>query len=103
MAVNNDSLKSAFALAEINKIMASIGYVRYIISYIGIFLISGVIFGVALIILSIILAVLGITVGDVNINLIGTIVVNFVLFFIVAPYLSLFQNRCAGLIYNLGS
>ena len=53
--------------------------------------------------LSFVLAILGITVGGTYINLIGTIIINFVLLFIVAPYLSLFQARCGGLIYNLGS
>ena len=28
------------------------------------------------------------------VNLIGTIIFNFVLFFLVAPYLTMFQNRC---------
>lgn len=103
MAVNDDSLKSAFALSELNKIMASIGYVRYIVSYLGIFLISHIIFFAVFFIISFVLAILGITVGGTYINLIGTIIINFVLLFIVAPYLSLFQARCGGLIYNLGS
>lgn len=103
MAVNGDSLKSAFALSEINDIISSIGYLRYIIFYIGVSLIYCSIFIVVFLILSFILAILGITVGAGYISLIGTIILNFVLFFIVSPYLSLFQNRCAGLVYNLGS
>ena len=103
MAVNGDSFKSAFALSEINSIMASIGYLRYIIFYVGLLLISCSIFVVVFLILSFILAILGITVGGVYISLIGTILINLVLLFIVSPYLSLFQNRCAGLVYNLGS
>ena len=55
MAVNGDSLKSAFALSEINAIMASIGYLRYIIFYIGISLIYCSIFVVVFLILSFIL------------------------------------------------
>lgn len=103
MAANGDSLKSAFALSEINKIMASIGYARYIISYLGIFLISLIIFLAIFFIITFVLAILGIAVGGVYIGLIGTIIMNFVLLFVVAPYLSLFQTRCAGLIYSLGS
>ncbi len=103
MAANDGSLKSAFALSEINKIMASIGYVRYILTYLGIVIISSMVFLAVFIILTIILGILGITVGTLYAGLIGTIVMNLVLLFIVLPYLSLFQNRCAGLIYNIGS
>ena len=103
MAANDDSLKSAFALSEINKIMASIGYVRYIVTYLGIFIISAMIFVTVFLILTFIFGILGITVGNLYIGLIGTIIMNLVLLFIVSPYLSLFQNRCAGLIYNIGS
>lgn len=103
MVANDDSLKSAFALSEINKIMSSIGYVRYILTYLGILIISGMVFITVFLILSVILAILGITVGTVYIGVIGTIIMNLVLLFIVSPYLSLFQTRCAGLIYNIGS
>ena len=103
MAANDDSLKSAFALSEINKIMSSIGYVRYILTYLGILIISGMVFITVFLILSVILAILGITIGTVYIGVIGTIIMNLVLLFIVSPYLSLFQTRCAGLIYNIGS
>jgi hypothetical protein len=83
--------------------MSSIGYVRYILTYLGILIISGMVFITVFLILSVILAILGITVGTVYIGVIGTIIMNLVLLFIVSPYLSLFQTRCAGLIYNIGS
>ena len=109
MAVNDDSLKSAFALSEINGIMASIGYGRYILTYIGIVLIYIVILMIVTIVLSIIFGLLGIATSFISlngvgaVNVIGTIIFNFVLFFLVAPFLTMFQNRCIGLIYNLGS
>ena len=109
MAANDDSLKSAFALSEINGIMASIGYGRYILTYIGIVLIYIVILMIVTIVLSIIFGLLGIATSFISlngvgaVNLIGTIIFNFVLFFLVTPYLTMFQNRCIGLIYNLGS
>ncbi len=109
MAANDDSLKSAFEFSEINGIMASIGYGRYILTYAGIVVIYIAILMIVTILLSIIFAVLGIATSFISLNgvgtvsLIGTIIFNFVLFFLVAPYLTMFQNRCIGLIYNLGS
>ena len=109
MAVNDDSLNSAFEFSKINNIMASIGYGRYILTYIGILLIYLAILVVVIIILSIIFGLLGIATSFISlngvgaVNVIGTIIFNFVLFFLVAPFLTMFQNRCIGLIYNLGS
>lgn len=109
MAANDDSLNSAFEFSKINNIMASIGYGRYILTYIGILLIYLAILVVVIIILSIIFGLLGIATSFISlngvgaVNVIGTIIFNFVLFFLVAPFLTMFQNRCIGLIYNLGS
>ena len=109
MAVNDDSLNSAFEFSKINNIMASIGYGRYILTYIGILLIYLAILVVVIIILSIIFGLLGIATSFISlngvgaVNVIGTIIFNFVLFFLVAPFLTMFRNRCIGLIYNLGS
>ena len=109
MAVNDDSLNSAFEFSKINNIMASIGYGRYILTYIGILLIYLAILVVVIIILSIIFGLLGIATSFISlngvgaVNVIGTIIFNFVLFFLVAPFLTMFQSRCIGLIYNLGS
>lgn len=109
MARNDDSLKSAFAFSEIANIMASIGYFRYFLAYIGIVIISFIVVFVVAIILGIVFAFLGIATSGISANGLGTvsavgsILINFVMFFIVMPYLSMFQNRCIGLIYNLGS
>lgn len=102
MATNGDSLKSAFAVSEINKVMASIGYVRYIISYLGILLVSVTIFIVIFVMLSFVVALFDMAVPTVYGNFIGSLLMKLVLLFIVSPYLSLFQTRCAGLIYNIG-
>ena len=89
--------------------MASIGYLKFILTYIGVVLISTVIFAVVALIISFIFGLLGVatlsfsTQGVGVVSIIGTIIFNFVLFFLVAPYLSMFKNRCQGLIYTLGS
>lgn len=109
MAANDDSLSAAFAFSDIFKAMASIGYLKFILTYIGVVLISTVIFAVVALIISFIFGLLGVatlsfsTQGVGVVSLIGTIIFNFVLFFLVAPYLSMFKNRCQGLIYTLGS
>ena len=109
MAANDDSLSAAFAFSDIFNVMASIGYLKFILAYIGVALISTVIFAVVAIIIVFIFGLLGIASLSISgqgvgvVGLIGTIIFNFVLFFLVAPYLSLFKNRCQGLIYTLGS
>jgi hypothetical protein len=109
MASNDDSLKSAFELSNINKIMSSIGYGRYILFYIGVIIISVVIFAVVFLILTILLVLLGIASANISVaslgavSAFGTIITTFVISFLVAPYLTMFQNRCVGLIYSLGS
>ena len=109
MASNDDSFKSAFAFSDINNVMSSIGYGGYILTYCGVVLISIVIFFVAAIIISILFMILGIaslsisTSGFGAISSFGTIIFNFVMLFLVAPYLTLFQHRCQGLLYGLGS
>lgn len=109
MAANDDSLKSAFALSDLLGIISSIGYGRYILNYIGVNLITIVVLIVVLLILSLIFAFLGIASISISangfsaINMLGTIIMNFVLFFLVMPYMVMFQNRSMGLVYSLGS
>ena len=109
MAENNDSLKSAFAIGELKEIMSFIGYGRYILSYLGIVLISvGTVIVVTLII-GLIFEMLGIaalsisTGGFGQFTQLGMFIANIILLFLVHPYLSIFQNRSRGLIYNLRS
>lgn len=109
MASNNDSLKSAFAIGELKEIMSFIGYGRYILSYIGILLISIAMIIIVTLIIGIIFAICDIaalslsTAGFAAITSLGMLVTQIVLLFVVSPYLALFQNRCQGLIYNLRS
>ncbi|MBQ9026672.1 MAG: DUF4013 domain-containing protein [Methanobrevibacter sp.] len=107
MATNDDSLKSAFAFGEINNVISSIGYGRYVLNYIGVALISFVIFAVVIFILSFIFAILGIATinifgGSGAVSTLASLIMNLVLFFLIMPYLSVFQSRCSGLIYSLG-
>ena len=109
MAMNDDSLSSAFSISDLNNIMSSIGYGRYILTYVGIALISVVVVFVVIAILIVIFGILGVATisvfssGASTFSLISTIIINVILSFIVLPYLSLFQSRCVGLIYNLRS
>ena len=106
MAENDGSLKSAFAFSDLFNIISSIGFVRYIAAFIGIALISFIVIIVVAFLVGLLFAVLGIAVSSIPsgvgaVNLVGTIFVNCVIFFIVSPYLSMFNKRCQGLIYNL--
>lgn len=109
MAANDDSLKSAFELSNINSIMSSIGYGSYFLFYIGLVIIGVVIFFVVLLILIALFAILGIATVSISVeglgavSAIGSIITNFVISFVVFPYLAMFQSRSIGLIYNLGS
>lgn len=110
MASNDDSLKSAFAIGEIKEIMSFVGYGRYILSYIGILIISLAVLVVVTLVIGIIFAVFDIaalsfsTAGFsavATLGIIGGTITHLIILFLVSPYLSLFQNRCQGLIYNL--
>ncbi len=104
MAANNDSLKSAFEISKIKEIMSFIGYGRYLLAYLGILLITVAVFVVITLIIGLIFGALGIAAGSLfttSVGFVGMLITNIVMLFIVAPYMSLFQNRCQGLIYNL--
>ena len=112
MAANNDSLKSAFAISELKEIMSFIGYGKYILSYIGILIITLAVYIVVTLIIGIIFAVfdiaaLSLFTGGLDaiaqIGFIGALITHIVILFLVSPYMVLFQNRCQGLIYNLRS
>lgn len=108
MAANNDSLKSAFAVGELKEIMSFIGYGRYILSYLGIVLISLGTVIVVTFIIALLFSVFGIAAVSLSgglgqITQLGAFITNIILLFLVRPYLSIFQNRSQGLIYNLRS
>ena len=98
MAANDDSISAAFAFSDIIDIMGSIGYLRFILTYIGIALISLAIVFVATLVISFIFGILGVATLSISgsgvgvVSLIGTIIFNFVMFFLVAPYISLFKD-----------
>ena len=110
MAANNDSLKSAFEISKIKEIMSFIGYGKYLLAYIGILLFTIAVFIDVTLIIVLIFSALGIAALSLStgglgqassIGFVGMLITNIVMLFIVAPYMSLFQNRCQGLIYNL--
>ena len=110
MATNDGSLKSAFKLGEITNIAKSIGWGKCFITYIGMLLIVSVITVVVVAIILVILMLLGFaTVSAVPIvsvatatSVVSSLIINFVITFIVMPYLQIFQSRCQGLLYTLG-
>ena len=107
MASNGDSLKSAFSFKELISIIKSIGVLNFIGSYIGILIINFAIILVVSLILIAIFLILGLTTyvfsteGLLAISAFGNLVLFFVITFIVSPYMSLFYDRCCGLIYNM--
>lgn len=107
MAANNDSFKSAFALGELKEIMSFIGYGRYILSYLGIIFISLATLIIVTFIIGIIFNIFGVaalgvsTAGFGEVTRFTALVTNAILLFLVSPFLSIFQNRSQGLIYNL--
>lgn len=109
MAANDDSISAAFAFSDLLDVVRSIGYLRFILTYIGIALIALAIVLVATLIIIFIFGVLGIASLSISgrgagaVSLFATIIFNFVMFFLVAPYISLFKDRCQGLIYSIGS
>lgn len=107
MASNGDSLKSAFSFKELISIIKSIGVLNFIGSYIGILIINFAIILVVSLILIAIFLILGLTTyvfstgGLLAISAFGNLVLFFVITFIISPYMSLFYDRCCGLIYNM--
>lgn len=109
MATNNDSIKSAFDIKGITNIAKSIGWGRCFTTYIGMLLIACVITVVVAAIVTLVLMVLGFAtisafpmIGVTTATgIISTLIINFVIIFIVMPYLEIFQSRCQGLLYNI--
>ncbi len=107
MAANDDDFKSAFDFKELIGIIKSISVLRYIAFYLGLIIINVCIVSVVYAILSIIFSLLGFGLTYVNpgigagvVNL-GIIISSLIIAFLVTPYLTVFQSRAVGLIYNL--
>ena len=109
MATNDGSMKAAFDVKEITNIVKSIGWSRCFTTYIGMIILVSVIICVVVSIVLAVLMILGFaTVSAVPImgvatatGVVSTLIINFVITFIVMPYLQIFQSRCQGLLYNI--
>ncbi len=107
MAKCDDNFKSAFDVKELFKILRSISILRFILFYIGLMIINSFIFSIALSVLFFVFSFLGIGMSFLNpyvgggVFFGGLILSGIILGFLVTPYLSIFNSRAVGLIYNL--
>lgn len=108
MANGDESLSTAFDVKALRGVADSIGWLRLIGFYIGLFVIMFVIILIVAIVLGIIFTILGVSAaaltagaGIGGVALLGFIVVFAVFCFIVVPFLTIFESRSIGLVYNL--
>ncbi len=107
MAANNGSINAAFHIRELKDIMQSIGVLKLVGSYFGIFLISAVISFVVYVFVFAVVGILGFAVSYVYVDIVPafiwalSIIVDLVVALVVWPYLNIFSCRSYGLIYNL--
>lgn len=107
MAANNGSINSAFHIRELKGIMQSIGVLKVVGSYFGIFLITAVISLVAYIIVLAVVGILGFAISYVYVDIVPafmwtlSLILNLIIALVISPYLNIFSCRSYGLIYNL--
>ena len=101
MAENDDKFSAAFDINGIIEIIKSIGWLNTIATWIGVQIIVGVISIVVFLLLYAILMFLGLSTAMVSSNIAGGVFGIGILCFLVTPYLSIFQSRVYGLLYNL--
>ena len=107
MTEHNDSIKAAFDFKEIVNIFKSVGTLRYIGFYIGLSIIMFAITLMVSLILIVILSILGfatlyaLPTQGLLIGSVMGIIIQAILALFVAPYLSIFEHRCEGLIFNI--
>lgn len=107
MAANNGSINAAFHIRELKDIMQSIGVLKLIASYFGIFLINAVISFVVYVFVFAVVGILGFAVSYVYVDIVPafiwalSIIADLVVALVVWPYLNIFSCRSYGLIYNL--
>lgn len=109
MAANGDSLSKAFDFKGLIEIIKSIGILRLIVAYIGVGLISALIYILVGIVIMFLFGFLGISgsiigLGDAvsgGILSFGVILSYAVIIFIAGPYIAIMQSRANGLLYNL--
>lgn len=108
MAAEDEALSTAFDIKSLRAIAKSIGWLRLIGFYIGLLLIMLIITLVVILVLVIIFSIFGIFgsalaggAGLVGVLGVGFIVMFAIFCFIVGPFLSIFEARSIGLVYNL--
>lgn len=108
MANGDESLSTAFDVKALCGIADSIGWLRLIGFYIGLLLIMFVIILIVSIILFLIFGIIGVSAaaltagaGVEGVAILGVIVMSAVFCFIVVPFLTIFEARSIGLVYNL--
>ncbi len=107
MAASDDNFKAALDYKEIIEIIKSISVLRFIAFYLGLIIIVVCITSIVYMIIGFLLSVLGLglTLANPIIGLgffdVGLILSGLFLSLLVTPYLTIFQSRAIGLIYNL--
>lgn len=108
MAAEDEALSTAFDIKSLRAIAKSIGWLRLIGFYIGLLLIMLIITLVVILVLVILFTIFGIFgsalaggAGLVGVLGVGFIVMFAIFCFIVGPFLSIFEARSIGLVYNL--
>ena len=106
MAHNEGAFSKAFAIGEIKEAIDDIGWFKSLITYIGLIIITLVIYLVVTFIIGLIFAVFGISgtmlgVNSSGIFVLGAIINSLVTMFIVGPYLGIFNARSFGLLYSM--
>jgi hypothetical protein len=106
MVAENGSIKDAFNFKGIFQIITNIGWLRYVGFYLGLIIIMIVISAVIGFIITmawILLGVIGQFISTFGAGIgfiIGLIIALLVYLFFVTPYLTIFENRAVGLIYE---
>ena len=106
MVANGGAMKKAFAFKEIWNLISNIGWLRYVLFYIGIIIAQGVIIALTAIISFILQFIVLIGLGALNgtVASVGSIIIAFLVFLVFSlllqPYMSVFRNRALGLIYE---
>lgn len=106
MAYNDGAFTKAFAISEIKEVIDEIGWFECIITYLGLIIITVVIACVVTALIYGIFTVFGIS-GAVlgadpsGIFILGLLINELIILFIIGPYLSIFNSRSIGLLYTM--
>ena len=105
MANSDGAFTKAFAFREIKEVIDSIGWFKCILTYLGLIIITIALSVIVTGLIGLIFSVLGFSGFALGVNatgvfLLGTIINILVSLFIVGPYLSIFNARSIGLLYN---